>query len=157
MYNTCQKFFALFTSIKLINQLINDQTFYFQKQFEILKDVQSRLGNKFNIQNKKRILLKEGPLITLSPHLGSIIKVYIVLLNDLLIICDQPENNFYQLRPKRPLDAIGILVSNNVNAFTDDRMFVKNPSAYKRGGIDPVKGFSINVPCVQKVFKFYAR
>lgn len=107
--------------------------------------------------NKKRVLLKEGPLITLSPLLGNIIKIYIVLLNDLLIICDQAENEFNQLRPKRPLEVIGMLASNDVSAFTADKKLVKIPMAYRKSGIDPVKGFSISVPCVQKVFKFYAR
>jgi hypothetical protein len=103
------------------------------------------------------VLLKEGPLITQSPLLGNIIKIYIVLLNDLLIICDQTENDFYQLKPKRPLDVIGMLASSDIAAFTADKKQIKIPLVYKRNGIDPVRGFSISVPCVQKVFKFYAK
>ena len=95
-------------------------------------------------------------MVTLSPHLGNIIKIYIVLLNDLIIICDQAESEFEQLKPKRPLDVIGIIVSSEVNAFTEEKAS-KFLNMYKKNEIDPTKGFSLHVPCVQKVFKFYTR
>ena len=54
--------------------------FLFQKRTETLVNLQNRIGTKFNILDRKRVLLKEGPLVTLSPHLGSIIRIYIVLV-----------------------------------------------------------------------------
>ncbi len=78
-------------------------------------------------------------------------------MNDLLIICEQAESEFEQLKPKRPLDTIGILVSSDINAFTEESTKNKLSNTSKRSGIDPAKGFSLHVPCVQKVFKFYAR
>lgn len=81
----------------------------------------------------------------------------------MLIICDQCENEHNQLKPKRPLDAIGIMVSPDVNAYTTDNSGIKLnsrmrfASAGRNNVIDPDNGFSINVPCVQKVFRFYAR
>jgi len=75
----------------------------------------------------------------------------------LLIICDQAETEFELLKPKRPLNAIGILVSSEINAFTEESAKFKLSNSSKRNGTDPTKGFSLHVPCVQKVFKFYAR
>ena len=48
---------------------------------ETLANLQQRIGNKFNILDRKRVMIKEGPLITLSPHWGSIIRIYIVLVS----------------------------------------------------------------------------
>ena len=82
-----------------------------------MMSVQNRIGNKFSVIDKKRILVKQGPLVTLSPQLGIIIRVYVVLLNDLLIICDQNDSQFEKLKPKRPLDVYGMMVSDDVDAF----------------------------------------
>jgi hypothetical protein len=80
-------------------------------------------------------------------------------LNDMLIICDEQND---QLRPKRPLDVIGMSVSNDVNSFTTEqfRSRLKLPLVNNKkvnSLIKPENGFSINVPCIQKVFRFYAR
>jgi hypothetical protein len=45
-----------------------------------MKNLQKRLGNKYNVLDKKRNLVKEGPLVTVSPHIGSIIHIYVVLV-----------------------------------------------------------------------------
>ena len=76
----------------------------------------------------------------------------------MLIICDPVDTEYDQIKPKRPLDVIGISVSSEVNAFTGEPTRIRFPSASRKENlVDPEKGFSINVPCVQKVFKFYAR
>ena len=81
----------------------------------------------------------------------------------MLIICDQANNEHDQLKPKRPLDAIGMTVSPDVNAFSTEGTSVKLntrirfASTGRSNYIDPDNGFAINVPCVQKVFRFYAR
>ncbi len=79
--------------------------------------IQTRIGNRYSILNKKRILIKQGPLVTLSPQLGIIIRIYIILLNDLLIICDQTDNQYEKLKPKKPLEVTGLSVSENVNEY----------------------------------------
>jgi hypothetical protein len=82
-----------------------------------MTSVQNRIGNKFSVLDKKRTLVKQGLLVTLSPQLGIIIRVYVILLNDLLIICDQNDSQFEKLKPKRPLDVYGMMVSDDVDAF----------------------------------------
>ena len=47
----------------------------------MLNGLQKRLGNKYSILSKNRYLLKEGPLVVLSPHLGTITHVYLVLVS----------------------------------------------------------------------------
>ena len=74
----------------------------------------------------------------------------------MLIICDQAENEYEQLKPKRPLDVIGMSVSNDVNAYTNDQIRIKLPIK-KDNLINAENGIAINVPCIQKVFRFYAR
>ena len=69
-------------------------------------------------------------------------------------------NDPNQLRPKKPLDLIGLLVSDDVDAFNFDQAKVRFPSLAKRdseGLLNPENGFSIDVPCIQKVFRFYTR
>ena len=56
-------------------------------------NTQWRLGNKRRLLEKKRVLLKEGPVLTVSQHLGAQVKLYIVLFNDLLVVCDQPSSS----------------------------------------------------------------
>lgn len=108
---------------------------------------------------KKRILLKEGYLYTINYYSGKPIGVYVILFNDLLIICELEDAN-KQLKPKLPLDLIGMLVSSNVNAFNVKQVRIKLPSTTKTNNelqLNPENGFAINVPCIQKVFKFYTR
>ena len=45
-------------------------------------------------------------------------------------------------------------VSSDVNAFTLQKDLKK---LAKKQTLNPELGFAINVPCIQKVFKFYAR
>ena len=78
----------------------------------------------------------------------------------MLIICDQAENENVPLKPKRPLDVIGMTVSADVNAFTPDvhlRASARFPSSSRNNFINPDNGLSIDVPCVKKVFRFYSR
>lgn len=128
------------------------------KRDEILLSIQNRIGYKFNILDKKRVLVKQGPLVTLSPHLGIIIRVYLILMNDLLIICDQTDSQYEKLKPKRPLDVIGISVSDDPNAYVSDQLKLKfTNTKLKDTLIVTENGFSINVPVIKKVFRFYAR
>ena len=120
--------------------------------------IQNRIGYKFNILDKKRVLVKQGPLVILSPHLGIIIRVYLILMNDLLIICDQTDSQYEKLKPKRPLDVIGISVSDDPNAYVSDQLKLKfTNTKLKDTLIVTENGFSINVPVIKKVFRFYAR
>ncbi len=93
----------------------------------------------------------------------------ILKLNDLLIICDIINNDLDNLKPKRPLDVTGLTVSDDVNYFNTGNGKMKLPSMTAVTGaalgnqtedqslINPDNGFVINVPCIQKIFKFYAR
>jgi hypothetical protein len=78
-------------------------------------------------------------------------------LNDLLIICDQAENEYDQLKPKRPLDVIGITVNCDLHDSKDIKHKRFTSSTRKENIFDPEKAISVNVPCIQKLFKFYAR
>jgi hypothetical protein len=118
---------------------------------------QRKIGNNYNIMDKKRALLKEGFLYTINYHSGKPIRVYISLFNDLLIISEN-ENVNKQFKPKSPLDLIGILVSENVNTFNVKQVRIKLPSANNNEvQLNADNGFAIYVPCIQKVFKFYTR
>jgi hypothetical protein len=89
----------------------------------------------------------------------------------LLIICDIVNNDLDNLKPKRPLEVNGLTVSDDVNYFsTEQGGKVKLPNVTattaaaigsqpldKDGQINPDYGFVINVPCIQKIFKFYTR
>lgn len=80
----------------------------------------------------------------------------------MLIICDD-END--QLKPKRPLDVVGMTVSSDVNYFTGNtgveqqirHKFSIGQKKKTHFMITPENGFSIDVPCIQKCFRFYAR
>lgn len=111
---------------------------------------QWKIGDKYVITDRRRVLLKEGLVSTWTPQLKVVVKIYIMLFNDLLIISDLVEaNDCSKLKPKRPLDVNGILVSENVNEFS--------PAALDHTSrLDPSRGFTIHVPCIQKVFKLYA-
>ena len=83
-------------------------------------------------------------------------------MNDLLIICDQADNKYEHLRPKPPLSLIGVSVSSNVDAFNNPKVPLvktrsKSASRYKETSIKPENGISIDVPCIRRVFRFYAR
>ena len=45
-----------------------------------MQNLQRRIGSKYNILDKKRVIIKEGPLRTFSSFLGSVIKVYMILV-----------------------------------------------------------------------------
>jgi hypothetical protein len=124
-----------------------------------LKNIQRKIGNKYNIIEKKRVLLKEGFLFTVNNYYDLTIAVYVILFNDLLIICDFEGSN-KPLKPKLPLDLIGMLVKENVNAFDVKQVRIKLPSptkSNKQMQLNVENGFAINIPCIQKVFKFYTR
>jgi hypothetical protein len=86
----------------------------------------------------------------------------IIKLSDLLIICDQAENEYDQLQPKSPLSLKGISVSSNVDAFNNPKFPLpktrsKSASRHRENSIKPENGISIDVPCIRRVFRFYAR
>ena len=83
-------------------------------------------------------------------------------MNDLLIICDQADNEYDTLKPKSPLNLIGISVSSNVNAFNNvkfplARIRSNSAGRIKENLVKSENGIAINVPCIGKVFRFYAR
>ena len=83
-------------------------------------------------------------------------------MSDLLIICDQADNEYDQLQPKSPLSLKGLSVSANVDAFNiSNSKFplqrTRSKSASRENLIRPENGISIDVPCIRRVFRFYAR
>ena len=90
------------------------------------------------------------------------ILVCVLKLNDLLIICDQAGNEYDSLKPKSPLNLVGVSVSSNVNAFNNvkyplARIRSNSTGRVKENSVKPENGIAINVPCIGKVFRFYAR
>ena len=61
---------------------------FFKKNLDILNGLQKRIGNKYSILSKNRFLLKEGPLVVLSPHLGTVTHIYLVLVSFVFIRID---------------------------------------------------------------------
>jgi hypothetical protein len=94
-------------------------------------------------------------------------------LNDLLIICDIVNDDLDNLKPKRPLEVFGLTVSDDVNYFNSGQggkirlpnvgapVSVASTGSQSNEGderlINADNGFVINVPCIQKIFKFYTR
>lgn len=74
----------------------------------------------------------------------------------MLIICEYNDET-EQLKPKRPLDVIGMSVSTDVNAYTTGLNAIKLPGSKEASLTREENGFSIDVPCIQKVFRFYTR
>ncbi|CAF0721765.1 unnamed protein product [Brachionus calyciflorus] len=125
------------------------------KNFETIASIQKRIGSKFCIINKKRSFVKEGVLYALSPFLRKVIKIYVILLNDLLIICDFRNNDFENLKPKKPIDVTGMSVSNDVNEYITGKPEKLSTNPF--GLVNEDNGFAIHAPSILKVFRLFTR
>jgi hypothetical protein len=78
----------------------------------------------------------------------------------MLIICDIVENETCRLKPKKPIILVGLDVSDDIREFTvHETLYLKKLTELSENAsnlLNAENAFSINVPSIQKMFKFYA-